>query len=50
MKDKKDTLIIEPELSVEDINTRIKREVCHETLKELTDTKLMYEYKECNSV
>lgn len=36
------------ELSMEDINARIQREVCHETLKESSDEKLMGEYK--NSV
>ena len=35
---------------MEDINARIKQEVCYETLEELTDTKLMCEYKDCNSV
>lgn len=47
---KKIRVIIEPELSMEDINTRIKQEVCYETLEELTDSKLMCEYKECKSV
>jgi len=42
--------MIEPKLSMEDINTRIKQEVCYETLEELTDIKLMCEYKDCNSV
>ena len=42
--------VIESELSMEDINARIKQEVCYETLEELTDTKLMSEYKDCNSV
>ena len=37
-------------LSIEDINTRIKKEICYETLEELTDSKLLNEYKECNSV
>lgn len=37
-------------LSMENINARIKKEICYETLKELTDEKLMSEYKECNSV
>jgi hypothetical protein len=36
--------------SLEDINTRVKQEVCYETLEELTDAKLMCEYKDCNSV
>ena len=42
--------VIETKLSMEDINARIKQEVCYETLEELTDTKLMFEYKSCNSV
>jgi len=50
MTDKKVILVIEPELSMEDINVRINQEVCYETLEELTDAKLMCEYKECNSV
>jgi hypothetical protein len=43
-------LNIEPKLSIEDINARIKQEVCYGTLEELTDTKLMCEYKDCKSV
>jgi len=35
---------------MEDINIRIKREINYEILEELTDVKLMDEYKECNSV
>ena len=35
---------------MEEINARIKREVCYETLDELTDAKLMCEYILCNSV
>ena len=50
MTDKKVILVIEPGLSMEDINARIKQEVCYETLEELTDAKLMCEYKDCNSV
>ncbi len=42
--------ISEPKLSIEEINARIKTEICYETLEELTDTKLMCEYKECSSV
>ncbi len=42
--------IIESELSIEDINARIKKEICYKTLEELTDVKLMCEYKDCNSV
>ena len=40
---------IEP-ITMEEINIRIKQEICYETLEELTDEKLMSEYKECNSV
>jgi uncharacterized protein YihD (DUF1040 family) len=43
-------IIIEHELSMEEINARITQEICYETLEELTDARLMYEYKECNSV
>ena len=39
-----------PELSMEDINARIKQEICYETLEELTDAKLMCEYEKCGSV
>ena len=35
---------------MDDINARIKREICYETLDELTDAKLMREYILCNSV
>ena len=40
---------IEP-ITMEQINIRIKQEICYKTLEELTDEKLMSEYKECNSV
>jgi len=50
MTEQKVKIIIETELSIEDINERIKQEVCYETLEDLTDTKLMCEYKNCNSV
>ena len=50
MTNKEVILVIKPELCMEDINTRIKQEVCYETLEELTDSKLMCEYKNCNSV
>jgi len=50
MTDKKVILVIEPELSREAINARIKQEICYETLEELTDAKLMCEYKDCKSV
>jgi hypothetical protein len=43
-------LVIEDKLSMEDINARIKQEICYETLEELTDAKLICEYKHCNSV
>jgi len=45
-----DILVIESKLSMEDINARINQEICHEILEELTDAKLMCEYKDCNSV
>lgn len=32
------------------INERIKQEICYDTLTELTDEKLLGQYKECNSV
>ena len=44
------THIIGGGLSIEDINIRIQKEICYETLEELTDSKLLNEYKECNSV
>jgi hypothetical protein len=50
MTEQKVKLMIEDDLSMEDINTRIKQEICYETLEELTDAKLMSEYKDCNSV
>jgi uncharacterized protein YihD (DUF1040 family) len=40
----------ESELHMEEINARIKKEICYETLEELTDSKLIDEYKACNSV
>ena len=42
--------MFETKLSIEEINTRIKNEICHETLEKLTDQKLMSEYTLCNSV
>ena len=50
MTEKQVKLTIKDELSMEDINTRIKQEICYEALEELTDAKLMCEYKDCNSV
>ena len=38
------------EQNIKAINARIKQEVCYETIAELTDAKLMSQYKECNSV
>lgn len=35
---------------MEDINQRIKEEICYKTLEELTDIKLLNEYMKCNSV
>jgi hypothetical protein len=48
--EQKTILGVKPEISVTDINARIKKEVCYKTLEELTDTKLLCEYKDCNSV
>ena len=50
MTEQTDTHATEPELSMEEINARINKEICYETVEELTDAKLMHEYKECNSV
>ena len=40
---------VEP-LSIEDINARIKQEVCHETINALTDEALITQYKNTKSV
>ena len=32
------------------INLRIKKEICYNTLNQLTDISLMSDYKKCNSV
>jgi hypothetical protein len=50
MTDKKVIVVIEVEISMEDINARIKQEVSYKTLEELSDAKLMCEYKDCKSV
>lgn len=50
MSEHKVKLVFEDELSIQDINSRIKQEICYETLQKLTDTKLMNEYKNCKSV
>jgi len=50
MTNQKVELNIENEITMEYINTRIKQEVCYETLEKLTDIKLMNEYKNCTSV
>jgi len=42
--------LIKGDLLIEEINARIKREICYESLEKLTDSNLMSEYKECNSV
>ena len=36
--------------NMEEINERIKKEICYNTLSELTDEKLMNVYKEWNSL
>lgn len=38
------------ELSIDYINNRINQEICHNVLSQLSDEKLINEYKECNSV
>jgi hypothetical protein len=38
------------EQSIEEINERIRQELCYETLGELTDEKLLPHYTECKSV
>ena len=43
-------VIIEDGLSIEEINARIRQEICHTTIDHLTDANLMYEYKKCPSV
>jgi len=43
-------LIIEYDISMEEINARIKKEICYDTLLELTDEKLMDVYMNCKSV
>ena len=41
---------VDTELSLEEINSRIEKEVCHHTLKELSDEKLLFEYEKSKSV
>jgi hypothetical protein len=42
---KQNHLVIKSDLSIEYINARIKQEFCYETFEELTDAKLICEYK-----
>ena len=42
--------MIKKNLNVHEINTRIKQEICYETLNKLKDESLMNQYKECSSV
>lgn len=35
---------------MEEINNRIKKEICYKTLEDLSDINLMCEYEKCNSV
>jgi len=37
-------------ISIDELNTKIKDDICHETIEKLCDAKLMPEYKECDSV
>jgi hypothetical protein len=50
MTEHKVDTINEPELSLEYVNARIKKEVCYEAIGELTDANLMCAYKDCQSV
>ena len=43
-------LVIEPELSMEEINTLIKLYICRDTLEQLSDINLLDYYKTCPSV
>ncbi len=42
--------IIEANLSLDEINKQIKRDICYETIRALSDENLITEYKGCNSV
>jgi hypothetical protein len=42
--------IIESDLTMEDINSRIKKEICYNVLTQLSDENLLDDYKECLSV
>jgi hypothetical protein len=42
--------IIETDLTMEDINSRIKKEICYDVLSQLSDENLLDDYKECPSV
>ena len=42
--------IIESDLTMEDINSRIKKEICYNVLSQLSDENLLDDYKECLSV
>jgi hypothetical protein len=50
MTEHKAKIIIEPELSIDEINERIENEFCSSTLSQLSDENLMDDYKECKSV
>lgn len=47
---KKIEFIIENDMTLEETNERIKKEICYETIQSLTDENLIAEYKDCNSV
>ena len=44
------TSAIKRDVFTDEINSRIKEEICYKTLEQLTDVNLMDEYKSCNSV
>jgi hypothetical protein len=37
-------------LNLENINKKIKNEICHDTINQLTDENLLDDYKKCDSV
>lgn len=44
------TRAIKRDVFIDEINSRIKEEICYKSLEQLTDVNLMDEYKSCNSV
>ena len=50
MSELKVYLTPKPKFSINEINERIQKEICHNTIAKLNDENLMCEYKKCNSV